>query len=149
MPGIDGLDLQKRLLSEEDPTPIIFLTGHGDIPMCVNAIKSGAIDFLTKPVKDVDLFQAVRTALEKAESLAADRTQNAALRSRLSRLTPREQEVMRHVICGKPNKIIASDLGTREQTIKIHRMRVMEKLGITSVVELVNAASRLGITKSD
>lgn len=149
MPGIDGLDLQKQLNHADDPTPVIFLTGHGDIPMSVRAIKSGAVDFLTKPVKDVDLFQAVRTALEKAESLAAARESTAELRARHAHLTPREREVMRHVISGKPNKIIACDLGTREQTIKIHRMRVMEKLGITSLVGLVDAASRLGITKAD
>lgn len=149
MPGIDGLELQKRLLSADDPTPIVFLTGHGDIPMSVRAIKSGAVDFLTKPVKDVDLFQAVRDALEKAESLVAERQQNADLRILHSRLTPREREVMRHVISGKPNKVIAADLGIREQTIKIHRMRVMEKLAVTSLVGLVDAAARLGVKKVD
>ena len=145
MPGLDGLDLQNQLSQKGDITPIIFLTGHGDIPMSVRAIKSGAVDFLTKPVKDVDLFRAVRAGLAQAAIRAAEHESTADLRKRLSRLTPREHEVMRHVIAGKPNKIIAADLGTGEQTIKIHRMRMMEKMGLSSVAALVEARARVEI----
>ncbi len=147
MPDLDGMSLHDRLTGEGDSTPVIFLTGHGDIPMSVHAIKSGAVDFLTKPVKDVDLFRAVRAALEQAESLAELRENSAELRKRVARLTPREHQVMRHVIAGKLNKVIASELGIGEQTIKIHRMRVMEKMGVTSVVELSDAAATLGVIR--
>jgi RNA polymerase sigma factor (sigma-70 family) len=113
--------------------------------MSVRAIKSGAVDFLTKPVHDEDLLGAVRAALEQAGRLAAEEEQERGLRTRLQKLTPREYEVMQHVITGLLNKQIAQKLGTSEQTIKVHRMRLMEKLGLTSVVELVHAAARLGV----
>ncbi|MEN9282858.1 MAG: hypothetical protein RLZZ179_351 [Verrucomicrobiota bacterium] len=145
MSGMSGLELQSRLQSEGVRVPIVFLTGHGDIPMSVRAIKSGAVDFLTKPVHDEDLLRAVRAALAQAGRLAAEEEQERALRMRLKRLTPREYEVMQHVITGLLNKQIAQKLGTSEQTIKVHRMRLMEKLGLTSVVELVHAAARLGV----
>jgi FixJ family two-component response regulator len=115
-----------------------FITGHGDIPMSVRAIKAGATDFLTKPVNDDDLLRAVGTALQ----LSAE---TAALRERLALLTPREREVLTHVITGKLNKQIADDLGTGEHTIKVHRGRVMEKLGVQSVADLVRLAEKLGI----
>lgn len=145
MSGMSGLELQSRLQSEGIRAPVVFLTGHGDIPMSVRAIKSGAVDFLTKPVHDEDLLGAVRAALAQAGRLAAEEEQERRLRMRLKKLTPREYEVMQHVITGLLNKQIAQKLGTSEQTIKVHRMRLMEKLGLTSVVELVHAAARLGV----
>lgn len=145
MSGMSGLELQSRLQSEGIRVPIVFLTGHGDIPMSVRAIKSGAVDFLTKPVHDEDLLGAVRAALAQAGRLAKEEELERGLRMRLKKLTPREYEVMQHVITGLLNKQIAQKLGTSEQTIKVHRMRLMEKLGLTSVVELVHAAARLGV----
>lgn len=145
MGGMSGLELQSRLQSEGVRVPIVFLTGHGDIPMSVRAIKSGAVDFLTKPVHDEDLLRAVRAALAQAGRLAEEEEQERGLRMRLKKLTPREYEVMQHVITGLLNKQIAQKLGTSEQTIKVHRMRLMEKLGLASVVELVHAAARLGV----
>jgi FixJ family two-component response regulator len=141
MPEFDGLHLQRRLKHEGVLLPIVFLTGHGDIPMSVRAVKAGAVDFLTKPVKDTDLLRAVRAALARA----AEQRETAAISFRLTRLTPREREVMEHVIAGKLNKQIAFDLGTGEQNIKIHRGRMMHKLGIDSVADLVRAAEKLGI----
>jgi RNA polymerase sigma factor (sigma-70 family) len=145
MGGMTGLELQSRLQAEGIRAPVVFLTGHGDIPMSVRAIKSGAVDFLTKPVDDEDLLRAVRAALGQAERAAAEQEAERELRVRLKRLTPREYEVMQHVITGLLNKQIAQKLGTSEQTIKVHRMRLMEKLGLASVVELVHAAARLGV----
>lgn len=145
MPGLDGLQLQQRLAERGTRLPIVFLTGHGDIPMSVQAIKAGAVDFLTKPVRRDDLLRAVRAALDQAAAQQAATQADADLRSRLAQLTPREREVLEHVIAGKLNKVIAADLGTSEQTIKVHRGRVMEKMGVASVAELVRAAQRLGI----
>jgi FixJ family two-component response regulator len=144
MPELDGLHLQQRLTHEGILIPIVFLTGHGDIPMSVRAMKAGAVDFLTKPVHDVDLLRAVRAALARA----SEQHQTAAVSLRLSRLTPREREVMEHVIAGKLNKQIAADLGTGEQNIKIHRARVMQKMEMQSVADLVRIAEKIGIGKS-
>lgn len=148
MPGLDGMELQQRLNDGGNPLPVIFLTGHGDIPMSVRAIKSGAVDFLTKPVHDEKLLAAVRTAMMLAENRAAERAATSELRARLERLTPRELDVLRQVITGKLNKQIAAVLGTGEQNIKIHRMRMLEKMGVTSVAELVRVAERLGVEPS-
>jgi FixJ family two-component response regulator len=145
MPEIDGLEFQRRLATTGVLVPIVFLTGHGDIPMSVRAIKSGALDFLTKPVNDTDLLRAVRNALKLAARQQAERAGNAALRGRFATLTPREREVMAHVVAGKLNKQIAADLGTGEQNIKIHRGRVMGKMGVDSVAALVHLADRLGV----
>jgi len=145
MPGVDGLELQQRLAGEERPLGIVFLTGHGDIATSVRAVKAGATDFLTKPASRVDLLRAVNAALEHARSARAAAEASSDLRSRCERLTPREREVFAHVIAGKLNKVIAADLGTSEQTIKVHRARVMEKLGVDSVADLVRAAQRLGV----
>lgn len=145
MPGLDGMALQQQLLCSGSLMPIIFLTGHGDIPMSVRAIKLGAVDFLTKPVKAAELVSAVRAALKIAGERAAGSQASRELRERLLRLTPREHEVMTHVIAGQLNKQIAAVMGIGEQTVKIHRMRMMEKLGLHSVVELVRAAERLGV----
>jgi len=140
MPELDGLELQKRLNHEAMFIPIVFLTGHGDIPMSVQAIKAGATDFLTKPVDEVALVRTVNRALQLAEA-------NIALAARFATLTPREREVMEHVVVGKLNKQIAADLGTGEQNIKIHRARVMDKMEVESLADLVRAAERLGIGK--
>ena len=145
MPGLDGLDVQQHLAEKQDRIPIIFLTGHGDIPTSVKAIKAGADDFLIKPIKSDDLVLAVDSALERAKIQQAQEVDVAELRKRLEQLTPRQREVFQYVIAGKLNKIIAADLGTGEQTIKVHRRRVMRKMGVKSLVELVRTADMLGI----
>jgi FixJ family two-component response regulator len=147
MPELDGMELQRRLTHAGVLVPIVFLTGKGDIPMSVDAIKAGAVDFLTKPVNDVDLLRAVRAALQRAASLKAAHATTTALTARYTSLTPREREVMAHVVAGKLNKQIATDLGTTEQTIKVHRGRVMGKMGVESLADLVRAAERLGTGK--
>lgn len=146
MPGIDGLELQERLAGRRTKLSVVFLTGHGDIPMSVRAIKAGAVDFLTKPVKRSDLLRAVRAALERADAQQALLRATNQLRARLAQLTPREREVFEHVISGRLNKVIAARLGTTEHTIKVHRGRVMEKLGVASVAELVRLAQQLDVT---
>jgi FixJ family two-component response regulator len=145
MPGLDGLELQERLAVTGAMLGIVFLTGHGDIPTSVRAIKAGALDFLTKPVRRDDLLRAVHAALDHAGAQKAAAAANADLRSRHAQLTPREREVFTHVIAGKLNKVIAADLGTSEQTIKVHRARVMEKLAVDSVADLVRVAQQLGV----
>jgi FixJ family two-component response regulator len=148
MPGLDGLELQQALTAAGSQRPVIFLTGEGDIPTSVRAVRAGAIDFLTKPVNDGDLLAAIARA-ENADTAA--RSANAELDSinaRFALLTPREREVMTHVIAGRLNKQIAGDLGTVEKTIKVHRGRVMEKLGVRSVAELVRLADKAGISRS-
>lgn len=149
MPGTDGLQLQQRLAGAALTLPIVFLTGHGDIPASVQAIKAGAVDFLTKPVQRADLLRAVRAALERASQLAGAQRATAELRARYGQLTPREREVFGHVISGRLNKVIAARLGTTEQTIKVHRGRVMEKLGVDSLPELVRAAQALDVPPLD
>jgi FixJ family two-component response regulator len=145
MPGLNGLDLQEHLNRARTPLPIVFLTGQGDIPMSVRAIKAGAVNFLTKPVNDADLLAALHTALAEAQRNQEAAKKHGALRERFASLTPREAEVLRHVIAGKLNKQIAADLGTSEQTIKVHRMRITDKMGLPSVAELVRAADLLGV----
>jgi FixJ family two-component response regulator len=147
MPELDGLALQRRLTQRGILIPIIFLTGHGDIPMSVRAIKEGATDFLTKPVKSALLIPAVRAALQVAESRHQTIAETAALAARLATLTAREREVMKHVVAGQLNKQIAADLGTGEQNIKLHRMHIMKKMGVESLAELVRAAERLGASR--
>jgi FixJ family two-component response regulator len=149
MPGLDGLELQRALTTGGSRRPVIFLTGKGDIPTSVRAMRAGAIDFLTKPVREGDLLDAIARA-EKDDS--STRNRNAELNSinaRLARLTPREREVMIHVITGRLNKQIAGDLGTVEKTIKVHRGRVMEKMGVRSVADLVRLAEKVGISGQD
>ncbi len=147
MPGLDGIALQHFLLASGVHVPIVFLTGRGDIPMSVRAIKAGAVDFLTKPVNDTELLRAVHTALALAKSHQAEHAELSALAKRYATLTPREREVMTHVVSGQLNKQIAADLGTGEQNIKIHRGHVMSKMGVVSIADLVRAAGRLTIVK--
>jgi FixJ family two-component response regulator len=143
LPGLNGLELQERLAAEMIDVPIVFLTGHGDIPMGVRAIKEGAIDFLTKPVEDTALFAAVRLATEVGATAHAKAEELRNIRERADALTPREREVMELVATGMLNKQIAYDLGTSEKTIKVHRARVMEKMRVTSVAALVRLVDRL------
>jgi FixJ family two-component response regulator len=149
MPGPSGFELQEAIAKLDESLPIIFLSGHGDIPMSVRAIKAGAVDFLTKPVRRETLLQAVRTALAGSAERCATRELLHSLRSRYESLTPREREVFARVVSGKLNKQIAGELGTCERTVKAHRAHVMEKMQLTSVAELVHAADLLtgsGIT---
>ena len=147
MPELNGLELQQRLTHQGILIPIIFLTGQGDIPMSVRAIKAGATDFLTKPVDAAALVRAVRSALQMAGAQRQTILETAALAARLATLTPREREVMEHVVAGRLNKQIASELGTGEQTVKVHRGRAMEKMGVETLADLVRAAEKLGIGK--
>lgn len=145
MPEISGLALHDQLRQRGLSLPVLFLTGEGDIPMSVRAIKAGAINFLTKPVNQADLLAALQQALAHGHEARENASQLSALRQRFGTLTPRELEVLSHVITGKPNKQIAADLGVSEQTVKVHRMRVTEKTNCFSVAELVRAADRLKI----
>ena len=147
MPELDGLELQRQLTHQGILIPIIFLTAHGDVPMSVRAIKAGATDFLVKPVDAAVLVPAVRAALHAAEMRRQAIAETAALGARHATLTPREREVMEHVVSGQLNKQIAADLGTGEQNIKVHRGRVMEKMAVESLADLVRAAERLGVGK--
>jgi len=145
MPDLDGMGLQARLADEGLDLPIAFLTGHGDIPMSVRAMKRGAFDFLTKPVDEDVLLTTVRQALLGHRAARVDRLEAEALRARVGTLTPREKEVLRCVIAGARNKQIAHNLGIAEHTVKIHRGRVMKKLRVTTVTELVKACQQAGI----
>jgi FixJ family two-component response regulator len=145
MPGCTGLDLQDALAAAGRERSIVFLTGQGDIPMSVKAMKAGAIDFLTKPIDDKQLLNAVHAAIERDRNARQDRAELETIRERLDTLTHREREVFEHVVTGKMNKQIAADLGTVEKTIKVHRGRVMAKMQVDSVAELVRVASLAGI----
>lgn len=145
LPGLSGLDLQKRTTEAGMEIPIIFITGHGDIPMSVRAMKAGAVEFLTKPFRDQDLLDSIQEALERDRKAREERAALQELRSRFASLTPREREVMERVVAGLLNKQIGAELGTSETTVKIHRHQVMEKMGAGSLPELVRMADRLGI----
>jgi FixJ family two-component response regulator len=145
MPAVSGLELQSILAEKESLLPIIFLTAHGDIPKSVQAMKRGASDFLTKPVNDKDLIAAVRVAIKKGRALRQEQAELLEIRARLATLTPREREVLEYVVAGKLNKEIAGDLGTVEQTVKIHRAHVMQKMRARSLAELVRLTERCGI----
>jgi FixJ family two-component response regulator len=145
MSGLSGPQLQERLAELGNRLPIIFLTGHGDIPTSVRTIKAGAQDFLTKPVPKVQLLDTIKCALDRYEKLQVQDLRASALRSRVARLTPREREVFELVVRGRLNKQIAHDLGTSERTIKAHRHQVMEKCEVKSLAELVITAERMGI----
>lgn len=145
MPDVSGLELQSILAEKGSLLPIIFLTAHGDVSTSVQAMKHGAVDFLTKPVNDEDLLAAVRVAIEKDRVLRREQTELVEIRERLATLTPREREVLEYVVAGRLNKQIASDLGTVEQTVKVHRAHVMQKMRVHSVAELVRLTERCGI----
>jgi FixJ family two-component response regulator len=144
MPGLNGLELQQALIRAGNHLPIIFLTGNGDIPMTVRAMKSGAVDFFRKPCPDEELLAAIGRALAHDQLFRQRRAEEQALADLLATLTPREHEVMLGVVAGKLNKQIAAELGTVEKTIKVHRGRVMEKLHVASVAELVRLSERGG-----
>ena len=141
--GISGLDFQRELAEANIPIPIIFITGHGDIPMSVQAMKAGAVEFLTKPFRDQDLLDAIRIALEKDRAIRQQEAELAVLRERFESLTQREREVVDMVVRGKLNKQIAAELGTAENTVKVHRSRAMEKMQAQSLAELVKMMERL------
>jgi FixJ family two-component response regulator len=143
--GVSGLDLQKRMADSDIEMPIIFISGHGDIPMTVQAMKAGAVEFLTKPFRDQDLLDAVQHALERDRAAREQREEIQKLRRRFELLTQREREVMGLVVTGLLNKQIAGELGTSETTVKIHRHQVMEKMAANSLAELVRMSDRLGI----
>jgi len=145
LPGLSGLDLQRELHRAEDSIPIIFITGHGDIPMSVRAIKEGAVEFLTKPFRDQDLLDAIQHALERDRVARQERARVAEVGRRYTSLTQREREVMKLVVSGLLNKQIACELGTSEVTIKMHRGQVMHKMKARSVVELARMAEMIRI----
>lgn len=149
MPGLSGMDLQEKLMGSDYTMPIIFLTGHGELSMGVEAMKKGAIDFLTKPCDDEQLLGAVHSAIEKDKQARGSYKEKQEIRGRIELLTPRENEILRYVISGMLNKQIALKLGIAEQTVKIHRGRIMEKLCAESVADLVRLAGKAGIEPSE
>jgi FixJ family two-component response regulator len=146
MPGMSGLDFQDKLARSRRQLPIIFITGNGDIPMTVKAMRGGAVEFLSKPFRDQALLDAVRTALEQARAGQVDSVLLSEIERRFATLTPREREVMAHVVTGRLNKQIAGDLDVSEITIKVCRGQVMRKMGATTFVELLRMADKLGIS---
>ena len=145
MPGLNGFELQKALTTGDSHLPIIFVTGKGDIPTSVSAMKAGAVDFLTKPVSSTDLLQAIARAQVIDREARASGAKQAVAQTKIATLTRREREVLTHVIAGRLNKQIAGDLGAALKTIKVHRGRVMQKLGVKSVADLVRMAQAAGI----
>lgn len=146
LPGASGLDLQRRMAEADMEIPIIFITGHGDIPMSVRAMKAGAVEFLTKPFRDQDLLDAIHQAVERDRTAREQRGEIDELRRRFESLTRREREVMGLVVTGLLNKQIAAEVGASETTVKIHRHQVMEKMGAGSLAELVRMADRLRVS---
>jgi RNA polymerase sigma factor (sigma-70 family) len=146
LPGVSGLELQRRMVRAGVTIPTVFITGHGDVPMSVQAMKAGAVEFLTKPFRDQQLLDAVQQALERDRVDRAHRAEQRELRQRLESLTAREREVMRLVLKGLLNKQIAGRLGTSEITVKVRRSRMMEKMQAQSLVDLARKAERLGLT---
>ena len=143
MPGLSGLELQQRLNEQRAEIPVIFITGHGDVPMAVNAMKSGAADFIQKPFRDQDLIDRIHNALARDQQARKWRAEERVIRDRIALLTPREAEVMQRVVRGQANKVIAMDLGVSQRTVELHRARVMHKLEMRSLAELVSAIGKI------
>jgi FixJ family two-component response regulator len=148
LPGLNGLELQKRVAVERSDMPIIFISGHGDVPMTVQAMKAGAVEFLTKPFGDTALLSAIRQSLKRSSAALADEAEMQVLRACYASLTQREQEVMALVVCGLLNKQVGGELGISEITVKAHRGQVMRKMKADSLVDLVKIAERLHLTPS-
>jgi FixJ family two-component response regulator len=149
MPGLDGLNLQQQLAARHADLPVIFLTGKGDIPTGVRAMKAGAVDFLTKPVNCDELLTAIERARSRVAETTKTRVETEKIKAGLAKLTPREHEVLVLVVAGRLNKQIANELGTVEKTIKVHRGRMMRKMGVRSIADLVRMAERVGIRPQD
>jgi two-component system response regulator FixJ len=145
MPEMSGLELQEQLNLQGAIIPVIFITGHGDVPMAVEAMQAGAFDFLQKPFRDQDLIDRIQRALEKDRANRAALTERTVIRERLESLTPREREVLTMVTAGKANKVMARDLGVSQRTVEIHRARVMEKMGASSLAQLVRMVLDLNV----
>jgi FixJ family two-component response regulator len=145
LPGKSGLDFQHELNAAHINLPIVFLTGHGDIPMSVRAMKAGAVEFLTKPFREQDLLDAVQTALERDQANREDEKLLTMLRQRLASLTPREQSILALVVAGRRNKQIAFEIGTSEVTVKVHRTNLMRKMQASSLADLIMMATKLGL----
>ncbi|APO48817.1 response regulator transcription factor [Bradyrhizobium diazoefficiens] len=148
LPGVSGLDLQSQLVRQGISYPIIFMTGHGDIPMSVRAMKAGAVDFLSKPFRDQDMLDAVTAALERDAQHRAEAATKEDIRAQYETLTAREREVMGHVTAGLMNKQVAALIGLSEITVKIHRGNVMRKMGVRSLADLVRKAEALGVSQT-
>jgi FixJ family two-component response regulator len=145
LPGISGLDFQRQLVEANVHLPIVFITGHGDIPMSVRAMKAGAVEFLTKPFRDQDLLDAIQAGLERDRARREQQAETAVLRERLESLTPSEREVLPLVVSGLLNKQVAAEMGTTEATVKVHRSQLMRKMGADSLPDLVRIAEKIGI----
>lgn len=143
--GLSGLDLQQELLRRREEIPIVFITGHGDVPMSVRAMKAGAVNFLQKPFNDRELLASIEEALARHRRIRMEKARQAEVEERFSRLTPRERDVLQLVVAGLANKVIAAELGISEKTVKVHRGRVMEKMQADSLPELVRLAEQVGI----
>ena len=145
LPDLSGLDLQRRMVDANNEMPIVFITGHGDIPTTVRAMKAGAVEFLTKPLVEGDVLESIRQAIARDRAGRAQHAETADVRARFASLTPREEEVMAWVVSGLLNKQIAGELGISEETVKVHRGHMMRKMGVDSVAELVRMSERLGL----